>query len=230
MSLIISLLLFDNQVEIMKKYQKYNDKYYENTVHLKLPNYKKVAINILSKNRFVSTYYFNLINIIQKLPKNAKIIDLGCSNGGFLNFLGQVRPDLCLNGLDISDVHNLVPKNVNFIQKDIISENLDIGKFDAVFSRHLIEHLNVSDVPIFFNKCNDLLKKEGICFVLCPTISYDFFSDPTHIRPYNKYSLERLFKISNFESIQVFEGHEYNFPVTAIKKGMKLCYGYGLKK
>jgi len=204
------------------KYQKYHVKYFGKVTHGSLSFSKRLFLKLTSSVP-VSRYYYELMFILNCLPKGSKVLDVGCSHGGFLNFLHNLRPDLNLYGTDLSDVSNLLPKNVTFIQADFINDTFDETDFDLIISRHLIEHLNVFDVPLFFQKAYTLLKDGGKCFILCPNLSYDFYKDPTHVRPYNKFSLRRLFEMSNFVKIKSFDCQEFPF------RGMKLSIGWAIK-
>jgi 2-polyprenyl-3-methyl-5-hydroxy-6-metoxy-1,4-benzoquinol methylase len=206
------------------RYKEYEPKYFEKPKHSEFSPVKRMLVNIISITPIVSLYYYNIVKIIRTMPKNGKVLDIGCSHGGFLNFVHNIRPDLRLYGTDISNVQKLLPSFVKFIKKDIINDNIREKDFDFVHSRHLIEHLAVSDVNIFFKKCRNLLKKRGVCFVLCPRISKEFFNDPTHIRPYNKESISRFFSMSGFSDIKAYDGYEYNLPI-----GMKLAFGFARK-
>jgi len=211
----------------------YSKGYYNKIKHKKMSGFKKALFKLISSTPFVSRYYFVLNKLILSLnprfDKKIKVLDIGCAQGGFLNFLKNIRPDFELYGMDISDMKKLLPKNVKFINKNIITDKLPKDKFDLIVSLHLIEHINVSDVPIFFERAKKLLNKNGVLFVLAPRLSQEFYNDPTHIRPYNKESLERLFKMAEFKTFKTFNNDEFNFPFNKLLNSMKLCFGFGIK-
>lgn len=204
-------------------YQKYNKLYFNKQNHLPLSKWKMAYLRLTKYFPFFSRYYFELLKVVDSLPSGAKVLDVGCSHGGFLNFLSNLRPDLKLYGTDLSNVGNLLPKCVTFIQADFIHDTITEASFDLVISRHLIEHLLVPDVPLFFDKTHQLLNSGGYCFILCPNLSNNFYNDPTHIRPYNKYSLDKLFRLSNYSKIRSFNCREVPF------FGMKLSLAWGIK-
>jgi len=207
----------------------YNKKYFNNIKHIPFSNLKKRIIKLLSKLPLFSTYYYKLINLVYSLPKNAKVLDIGCAQGSTLNFIHNLRPDLKLCGLDFSDVKELLPRYVTFIKSNIIKDEIKEKNFDFIISRHLIEHLQVNDVPNVFKKSYDLLNKKGKLFILAPALSNHFYNDPSHIRPYNKESLRRLFLLFGFKNIKTFNNCEFNFPFYIFKKGMKFTFGFGTK-
>ncbi|MFC1648859.1 class I SAM-dependent methyltransferase [Nanoarchaeota archaeon] len=209
------------------KYSEYADNYYEKPKHLPFTKKKRSMLRVVSATPVISSYYYHLVNIIESLPKKAKVLDIGCSHGGFLNFIHNIRPDLQLYGCDLSDVSKLLPKFVKFIQKDVINEDIKQKDFNLVISRHLIEHLQVQDVPKYFDRCYKLLKKGGIFFNLTPRWHKGFYSDPTHIRPYNKNSLRRLYEMSGFKDIKTYNKDDFNFPFNI--KSMRLTWGFARK-
>lgn len=211
-------------------YVEYCKEYFNRIRHKPMDSKKKwLLLNILSKQPFLSAYYYRLLEKVMKLPKKAKILDVGCAQGSFLNFLKNLRQDFELHGMDISDVKKMLPAKVNFIKGDIIRGEIPKKKFDFVVSRHLLEHLKVEDAPRFFQQCKTMLKLGGICFVLTPRLSNEFFNDPTHIRPYNKTSLERLFKQTGFINIDCFDGYEFRLPIRWVRKDMKMAFGFAQK-
>jgi len=203
--------------------KKYKNKYYNDINHKQYSDLKLITIRIAS-NKVISTYYNKLIETINAIPLGGKVVDIGTAQGVTLNFIHNIRPDLDLYGIDMSDVKDMLPDYVKFIQADIISDKIDEKDFDLIISRHLIEHLNISDLPIFFDKCYSMLNKNGKCFILAPALSNRFYDDPTHIRPFNKKSLKRLFTISNFNNIESFNCYAFNIP-----KGMKFAFAIGVK-
>jgi len=195
--------------------------------------FKKTLFKLLSATPFISRYYFVLNKFLTKFNRERggklKVLDVGCAQGGFLNFISNIQPNSELYGMDITNVRSLLPRKVKFIHGNIITDKLPLEKFDLIVSLHLIEHLNVSDVPVFFERARKMLKKNGVLFVLTPRLSYDFYNDPTHIRPYNKESLSRLFDMANFEKVRTFDNDEFNFPINKLMSSMKLCFGFGIK-
>ena len=146
----------------------------------------------MNKNKF--------IRYLKTLPRNAKVLDAGCGTGNNSRYIHKIRPDLKIYGVDInSNLQKKVPKYMNF--KPISVENLKCfknGYFDCILCFHLIEHLR--DPTIAISEFNRVLKRKGVIFAESPSwistimpIGYNFYDDPTHIRPYTKKSFKILF-------------------------------------
>jgi len=193
---------------------------------------KKTFVNITSITPIFSSYYYNFFKIFLKLPKNASVLEVGIAAGPFTNFMHSLRPDLKYYGLDFSDVKNLLPSYVNFIKADATNFNLD-KEFDFIVSNHLIEHIDISKVNNVIENIYNHLKKGKYFWITTPTFSYNFFDDPTHIRPYTKITLFRLLKMNSFKNIHTKEGYNFNFPYIIknfkFNKQLKLAYGWARK-
>ncbi len=104
----------------------------------------------------------------------------------------------------------MLPDYVNFSNCDIDQDFLPFkdGSFDLVVSNFVIEHL--INPQKFFAESFRVLKSGGYFYcsteyyisLFCPE-GYNFYSDPTHIRPWTKKSLKTLAKMSGFEIYEV---------------------------
>ena len=206
----------------------YNKINYSNKLSLS----KKLFVNFTSKFPIFSIYYYNFFKNFLKLPKDADVLEVGIASGPFTNFMHTLRPDLNYYGLDFSDVKNLLPSYVNFIQADATNFKLD-KKFDFIVSNHLIEHIPIDKVNNVIENIYYHLKKGKYFWITTPTFSYQFFADPTHIRPYTKDTLFRLLKMNGFKKVNSKEGYIFNSPYTInnfkLVKDLKLAYAWGRK-
>jgi len=149
------------------------------------------------------------LNIVKTLPKNAKVLDVGCGKGTYLKEIHKIRPDLKLYGIDIGEVKEFLPKYIDFTKCSGDNLPFEDETFDFVFCFHVLEHvLNPHDFMMEFNR---VLKKDGYVYIEMPYYKtayipdgdMNFWSDPTHIRPYNYKSVERLLKENGFEVIKI---------------------------
>jgi len=148
------------------------------------------------------------------ISKEEMIVDIGAGQGH------------CLIPLYLNGWHNLCAVDVDdynfesFERKykircfrcDVNSEPLkfEAGSVDAVLCFHLIEHLSKPD-NLLFEMCR-ILKPGGKLFIVTPDWRKQyktFWRDPTHLRPYDKTSIARLLRMSNFEPIVHSWGSAY---------------------
>ena len=193
---------------------------------------EQTIINISKSSSIISNYYYQFLKIFSKLPKKAKVLDLGIADGSFTHFMYRLRPEIEYHGLDLTNVKEILPKYVKFHKED--ATKFDIKeKFDLIVCNHLIEHLETDQVIEVFKQARKHLKPKGILWLTTPNLSKEFFNDPTHVRPYTKVALEKLFRMTDYKEIEAYEGNYQNKLISIIKslfkKHLKITYGYGKK-
>jgi 2-polyprenyl-3-methyl-5-hydroxy-6-metoxy-1,4-benzoquinol methylase len=160
--------------------------------------------------------------------KSNAVLDVGCGNGAFLNYLANVSDGLNLQGIDLSNEAVSIT-GIEFLQDDFLTYGFQ-KKFDAIVSLAVIEHL--SDVTSFPRRIHDLLNKDGIACVMTLNESgllYRFANllrkigvssvfirlyDPHHINHFSKDSLERLLTKDGLFKLKKIIDH--NTPLAAI--------------
>lgn len=152
----------------------------------------------------------NLVRIINDLPTWSCVADCWCWQWINTQRIQQLRPDLIVDWIDIWE---FIPKNLdNFLNLDLnkLIENPSLKeKYDLVINMHVIEH--VQDPLLLVENLIYILKKSWILYIECPSVKnifaywhINFYTDPTHIRPYNKSTFERIIKYFNWEKISVW--------------------------
>jgi len=160
--------------------------------------------------------YFNkkLVKEILKLPRNAQVIDCWCWLWVNILRVKEIRPDLIITWIDIWEIK---PKWLDyFISWNIMELTKKINlkeKYDLVINMHVIEH--IGDSTDFVENLFYILKKWGALYLESPSIKnifmlgdLNFYSDPTHIRPYSKMSFYRIWKYFWCTNIKAW----YNYP------------------
>lgn len=117
--------------------------------------------NIFSYIRFWDAPYVELEQII---PKKGKVIDLGCGEGIFANFLAISSSKRQIYGVELDKNRvkhaNKKIKNTKFINGDITKES--IPKADAIILIHVLHHLNsLDEQEELLKKCIKKLSKNG---------------------------------------------------------------------
>ena len=78
--------------------------------------------------------------------------------------------------------------------------------FDVIFNKSFMEHLNQPDA--FLKEAHRILKPGGMILCLIPDWEANYkiyFDDFTHVTPFTKPSLEDIYRICDFEKINVFK-------------------------
>ena len=120
-------------------------------------------MHVLRSNLSWFEYKRSVENVAKHIPKNAKVVDVGCGVGYSTRYLSLLRPDLRFYGLDIryhDSWKKLETRNCKFIKADAMKLPFNNGEFDVVISFGVMEH--VDDDRLFLNEINRVLKKKGI--------------------------------------------------------------------
>lgn len=177
------------------------------------PFFRKLTQDIPALYRL----YLRLTNIsvkklsaIPNIRRASKVLDIGCGTGENLEYIRKfLNPSAELYGVDL-EKNPVLPDYVSFLPCDIEEESLPFEEstFDAVISNFVIEHLR--NPQRLFAESYRVLKGGGYFYcttdyytsLFCPE-GYNFYSDPTHIRPWTKKSLKTLAKMTGFEVYKV---------------------------
>jgi hypothetical protein len=115
--------------------------------------------------------------------KAARIIEIGCANGGILKALKD-KGYTDLTGVDLSAkcVEHLSACGIVGVQGSISDANrLFAGqKFDYVILSHIMEH--VYDLKNAIRRCHDLMSERALLYIEVPDAARyaDFYIDPYH--------------------------------------------------
>jgi len=141
--------------------------------------------------------------LIDALPKGARVLDAGCGQGLVLANLAAYRPDLQLFGVDEAPAGEVAGATLR--AGDVTHLPFPDGDFDLVFSRQVLEH--VPDNLGMIRELKRVLRSGGRLYIDCPdvrsTMSWaplNFWEDPTHLRPYTRKGLRRLFQLCGLEA------------------------------
>jgi cyclopropane fatty-acyl-phospholipid synthase-like methyltransferase len=126
-----------------------------------------------------------LKNIYDFTNKESRILEIGCNQGYNLQFLKKIGYEN-LYGLDSSnhDVSKGKSKflNINIFNVDITSELINTQeKFDVIFSKSTLQHIEFSKIDRLFDRVFNNLNKQGM-FIFQETV----FMDPANQTMYEK--------------------------------------------
>lgn len=112
--------------------------------------------------------------IFDKLTKNARLLDIGCGNGSFLNEIKSVI-GCQVYGLDLSKTAAKTAKEnygLDIYIGTILEAHFPERYFDVITAWEYLEHVN--DPSAVLLKISSLLKNEGSCIISTP--NFDSFN------------------------------------------------------
>lgn len=161
---------------------------------------------------------YNRHKSLQKIiPKNAKLLDVGCGNGQFLSELCSLGATQ-LYGVDFNKkaIELARSKGIEGYEGVFLDYPHESNSFDVIFMNHYIEH--VLEPKEELTKAYNLLKSGGYIVGELPNFSsldrYIFGRFwggnhvPRHTFQYNKTQLENLLKSVGFSKIEIT--YEFN--------------------
>jgi 2-polyprenyl-3-methyl-5-hydroxy-6-metoxy-1,4-benzoquinol methylase len=129
------------------------------------------------------------------LGKGRKVLELGCSEGIGAPILSEFARSY--TGIDL-DAPAIEAARANFGRKDrrfLAGDFLDkrLGRFDAVVSLDVIEHIHLRYEPLFFSAVLKNLEPDGVCVIGTPNkTSEAYASELSREGHVNVYDAERL--------------------------------------
>ena len=168
----------------------------------------KISQLLLKSSLIPIEIYFKYI------PKNGKILDLGCGEGLTANLLGLLRPDLEIIGIDksslaIDSAKKIKIKNVKFYKINFLKLNFinskKFSEFDLIICNDVVHHINFNYHRSLVEKLIGKLKVNG--HVVFKEVNKDDFLDYTLSKFFDKilYPKDCLSFRSKLEWLSFFE-------------------------
>lgn len=179
----------------------------------KAGSFKRRVYDTVRNNDKLYKKYLKLISwplsIADTVPtiKTAEnILDIGIGSGLIVHYMKRyLNSHANYYGIDIAK-NALLPDDVNFKVADIQNENLPFEdeSMDMVISTFVIEHM--TDPYKLFFEAFRVLKPGGYFWVVTEHSNtlflpdyWNFYQDPTHVRPYTKRTFKILSESSGFK-------------------------------
>lgn len=148
---------------------------------------------------------------IKLLPKNARILDIGCGSGRDAKFFDQQGFEVI--AVDFSPamlkIAKKVAPKVKFILSDFRNLKLPENYLDGIWSYFSLLHLKRGEIPSLLSSLNKILKNNGILFLATQEGQGEVIEPENldnHFRIfetfYSKEELSRLVKKAKFKIIE----------------------------
>jgi 2-polyprenyl-3-methyl-5-hydroxy-6-metoxy-1,4-benzoquinol methylase len=163
--------------------------------------------------------------------KSAKILEMGCGNGGFVYFLRSLGYENSI-GIDRSHEQIEVAKNlgINDVECANIMSFLKDKKdsYDLVFARDVLEHLTKDEILEVLGAIYKACRVDGLLVVQVPNGESIFsgrirYGDFTHELAFTKNSLSQALRLAGFTDFAFY-------PTGPVPKGLKSTVRYILWK
>jgi len=176
----------------------YFDKYEKSGAY----HWKEYAsLNPRHRNAFLRARIAIALNHLKKIPRNARILDVGCGDGLLECLLAKKMPATHITGIDSSKKaitlaaekareQNL--SNVDFMISDAYKLPFSNETFDAVVSLDVIEHLD--DTDAFLKELARVLKPGGTLHVGTPIRTPGMMFDALHAKEFSISELTQYLK------------------------------------
>jgi len=152
----------------------------------------------------------NKFNLLTKVSKGKRHLDIGAGNGIFLNFMKEKGWDV--SGIELDDrSRTAIEKNTGLKIATTVHENSESNEYDVITMWHVLEH--VYDLKKDITAIKSKLKKDGVFIVAVPNCdSYDaeFYKEywaaydlPIHLYHFRPKNISDLFAQFDMEVVEM---------------------------
>ncbi len=185
-------------------------------------------LNSQSSGHIINLYRYNYSQYLSQ-DKKAKILDVGCGMGHFLQFLAQAGYDDYL-GVDISDqsIRYCQEKGIAKVRLiNSLSEYLNMcPMFDLIVLNDVIEHFPKEEILDILKKIYQKLNVNGKIIIKTGNMSSLAglrirYNDFTHEAGFTEYSLNQVLHYCDFQEINIFP---YLYPKNKITRVVRFIF------
>jgi SAM-dependent methyltransferase len=137
------------------------------------------------------------------LPRNAAILDIGCSGGALIKDLNSMGYEN-ITGIDISSTAIALSKRrgiPNTFEMDGVSPEFAPSSFDLIIASDVLEHIDHAEIAV----CNwkNLLRPGGRVIVFVPAFDFLWSEHDTINHHYKRYTVRELSSLLKGEGLIV---------------------------
>ena len=150
--------------------------------------------------------YLPHIDDVKAGTEDAPILDIGCGRGEWLELLKE--RNYAAKGVDINraSLQQCIELGLDVVEADAIEflRKQKPNSFGAITGFHIIEHLSLKNLIALFDESLRVLKPGRIVIFETPNPTnlfvsiYDFYRDPSHIRPVHPDTMNFLLEMRGF--------------------------------
>jgi SAM-dependent methyltransferase len=180
--------------------------------------------------------YFDTLVRQFRISREAKVLEIGFGNGGLLGYMRSSGRSVC--GIETNRV--LVDRAS---RHDIACyqglREAPSGRFDCIFLMDVLEHIDQSEIPLFFNSLETLLAPEGLVILRSPNGHSPLglsnqHGDATHVTVVTIPKLELW--LQHAQSLRILYGGwdvtptSFSNPVYSIKNLLRMVMARAIEK
>jgi ubiquinone/menaquinone biosynthesis C-methylase UbiE len=170
-----------------------------------------------------------ILKLLAGVPKDASILDVGCSGGAVLQAL-KVKGFNNVTGIDVSEeaIQECHQQGFNnTFTMDAKKLRWKDNEFDVLIASDVLEHIEESKAALA--EWNRVLKRNGVLIVFVPAFQFLWSNYDTvnnHFKRYTKSDLVALLKNSDFKISRSSYWNMFLFlPIALVRLGQKKMSG-----
>jgi len=151
---------------------------------LVISTYNKIAHKYTNKYFTDKTDFPYIDKFVSFLPKNSRILDIGCGPGTFSKYL--INKGFKVEGIDLSEemlkIARLKVSEVKFNLMDMRNLEYPINSFDGLIVPYSLIHIATEEIPKTLDGFNRILKQNGLILIIAQAGEPDRIVDETLIK------------------------------------------------